>query len=33
MRVIEGSVILEPGLKAAGFVELKQKGVSLAKAG
>src|SRR5215203_2016048 len=33
MRVIAGSVILEPGLKAADFQELKQKGVSLAKAG
>jgi enamidase len=33
MRVIAGSVILEPGLKASDFVELKQNGVSLAKAG
>jgi enamidase len=33
MRVIAGSVILEPGLKAADFVELRQKGVRLAKAG
>jgi enamidase len=33
MRVIAGSVILEPGLKAADFHELAQKGVRLAKAG
>jgi len=33
MRVIAGSVILEPGLQAADFAELKQKGVRLAKAG
>jgi enamidase len=33
MRVIAGSVILEPGLKAADFRELAQKGVRLAKAG
>jgi enamidase len=33
MRVIAGSVILEPGLTAADFKELKQKGVNLAKAG
>lgn len=33
MRVIAGSVILEPGLTAADFRELAQKGVSLAKAG
>jgi enamidase len=33
MRVIAGSVILEPGLKAADFSELAQKGVRLAKAG
>ena len=33
MRVIAGSVILEPGLKASDFDELKQKGVRLAKAG
>jgi enamidase len=33
MRVIAGSVILEPGLKEADFRELAQKGVKLAKAG
>ena len=33
MRVIAGSVILEPGLKAADFRELAEKGVRLAKAG
>ncbi len=33
MRVIAGSVILEPGLMAADFRELAQKGVRLAKAG
>src|ERR1700761_7133795 len=33
MRVIAGSVILEPGLKDEDFVDLAQKGVSLAKAG
>src|SRR5712675_3254831 len=33
MRVIAGSVILEPGLKAADFEELARKGVRLAKAG
>ncbi|MEX2035407.1 MAG: amidohydrolase family protein [Xanthobacteraceae bacterium] len=33
MRVIAGSVILEPGLKASDFPELAQKGVRLAKAG
>ena len=33
MRVIAGSVILEPGLQASDFEELAQKGVSLAKAG
>jgi len=33
MRVIAGSVILEPGLKAADFEELARKGVKLAKAG
>ena len=33
MRVIAGSVILEPGLQAADFRELVQKGVRLAKAG
>ena len=33
MRVIAGSVILEPGLKRADFNELKQNGVRLAKAG
>ena len=33
MRVVAGSVILEPGLKAADFKELAQKGVRLAKAG
>lgn len=33
MRVIAGSVILEPGLTAADFQELAQKGVRLAKAG
>jgi enamidase len=33
MRVMAGSVILEPGLKAGDFRELAQKGVRLAKAG
>jgi enamidase len=33
MRVIAGSVILEPGFKASDFQELAQKGVRLAKAG
>jgi enamidase len=33
MRVIAGSVILEPGLKDEDFVELAKKGVNLAKAG
>src|ERR1700733_4901244 len=33
MRVIAGSVILEPGLKAADFKELAANGVTLAKAG
>lgn len=33
MRVIAGSVILEPGLKPEDFVELTAKGVKLAKAG
>ncbi|MGB9207795.1 MAG: amidohydrolase family protein, partial [Pseudolabrys sp.] len=33
MRIIAGSVILEPGLQAADFHELVQKGVRLAKAG
>jgi enamidase len=33
MRVIAGSVILEPGLTAADFNELAQQGVKLAKAG
>jgi enamidase len=33
MRVIAGSVVLEPGLKEADFRELAQKGVRLAKAG
>jgi enamidase len=33
MRVIAGSVILEPGLTRADFDELKRKGVTLAKAG
>src|SRR3954468_22913885 len=33
MKVIAGSVILEPGLKASDFNELAQKGVRLAKAG
>src|SRR6266568_1190849 len=33
MRVIAGSVILEPGLQAADFQELARKGVRLAKAG
>jgi enamidase len=33
MRVIAGSVILEPGLKKADFEELARKGVRLAKAG
>jgi enamidase len=33
MKVIAGSVILEPGLKRADFDELRQHGVRLAKAG
>jgi enamidase len=33
MRVVAGSVILEPGLQAADFLELARKGVRLAKAG
>jgi enamidase len=33
MRVLAGSVILEPGLQAADFEELVAKGVTLAKAG
>lgn len=33
MRVIAGSVILEPGLRPDDFVELSAKGVRLAKAG
>ena len=33
MRVLAGSVILEPGLKAADFIELAVNGVRLAKAG
>jgi enamidase len=33
MRVVAGSVILEPGLKAGDFTELAEKGVTLAKAG
>ena len=33
MKVIAGSIILEPGLKRADFDEIKQKGVRLAKAG
>ncbi len=33
MRVLAGSVILEPGLKASDFTELADKGVRLAKAG
>ena len=33
MRVIAGSVILEPGLQAADFQEIAAKGVRLAKAG
>ena len=33
MRVIAGSVILEPGLKKEDFAELAAKGVTLAKAG
>jgi enamidase len=33
MKVIAGSVILEPGLQAADFLELARKGVRLAKAG
>src|SRR5262249_39827364 len=33
MKVIAGSVILEPGLQAVDFRELAQKGVRLAKAG
>ncbi len=33
MKVIAGSVILEPGLKASDFKELAEKGVRLAKAG
>ncbi|WP_137388509.1 amidohydrolase family protein [Rhodoligotrophos defluvii] len=33
MRVLAGSVILEPGLEEADFAELARKGVKLAKAG
>ena len=33
MRVLAGSVILEPGLTAADFLELREQGVWLAKAG
>ncbi len=33
MKVVAGSIILEPGLKRADFDEIKQKGVRLAKAG
>src|SRR6476646_5237980 len=33
MRVIAGSVILEPGLQACDFAELAEQGVTLAKAG
>jgi enamidase len=33
MKVIAGSIILEPGLKRVDFEEIKQKGVRLAKAG
>jgi enamidase len=33
MRVIAGSVILEPGLRASDFTELAEQGVTLAKAG
>jgi enamidase len=33
MRVIAGSVILEPGMEKSDFVELASKGVGLAKAG
>jgi enamidase len=33
MRVIAGSVILEPGLQALDFTELAEQGVTLAKAG
>ncbi len=33
MRVVAGSVILEPGLTARDFAELAEKGVTLAKAG
>ena len=33
MRVIAGSVILEPGLTASDFTELASNGVQLAKAG
>jgi enamidase len=33
MRVVAGSVILEPGLKSIDFEELRNKGVTLAKAG
>src|SRR6202165_483660 len=33
MRVIAGSVILEPGLQACDFTELAEQGVTLAKAG
>ncbi len=33
MKVIAGSVILEPGLKEADFLELAERGVRLAKAG
>jgi enamidase len=33
MRVVAGSVILEPGLEPEDFIELAKKGVTLAKAG
>jgi enamidase len=33
MRVVAGSVILEPGLQASDFKEIAEKGVKLAKAG
>jgi enamidase len=33
MRVVAGSVILEPGLQKSDFIELAAKGVTLAKAG
>src|SRR3954467_3062780 len=33
MRVVAGSVILEPGLQKSDFEELRNKGVTLAKAG